>query len=188
MQPWLLLFVDNDHRLRWRHRQLRPLWIWLQLRREWRPGSRMHVFSWVRLDCDELECLRFNRGHVHDEWLRPRQRVRGRRSAASYVFLQPRLFVSIGDNHCMRWCHRQLRDVWSRLQLRREWRPGSRVHVFSWVRLDCDELERLRHNNVDVLDDRLRRRQRVRGRRSAARCLFLQPRLCVCIYYIQRLH
>jgi hypothetical protein len=83
----------------------------------------VHVFSRVCLDCDELKFLR----DVLDSWMWRRQRVHGWCGAASRVYMRPWLFVFFDDNHCLRWCHRHLRRVWRRLQLRRERRPGGRV-------------------------------------------------------------
>ena len=160
MQPWLLLFVDNDHRLRWRHRQLRPLWIWLQLRREWRPGSRMHVFSWVRLDCDELESLRHNNVHVLDDRLRRGSSVRGRGSSAGRLYLQPGLRVHV--NHDIRLCdiYWNVLDEWLRRGQRVCWRNSAACHLQlqPWLLLFVDNHHRL-HGNHELLHRVWRRLQ-----------------------------
>lgn len=66
--------------------------------------------------------------------------------------LQPRLFVRIHNNHRLRWCQWHMRRLWGRLQLRWEWRAGGRVHVFSRLCLDRDDIERLHcyHGHVHI--------------------------------------
>jgi hypothetical protein len=48
------------------------------------------------------------------------------------------------------------------------------VHVLCGVCLDCDEIERLRHNIVHLFHFRLRRGQCVRGWERAASPVYLQ--------------
>ena len=61
------------------------------------------------------------------------------------------------------------------------------MHVLPWLCLDGDDIERLRHNNVDVLGDWLWRGQRVRGRSSTACGVQLQPGLFIDVDDVQRL-
>ncbi len=61
-----------------------------------------------------------------------------------------------------------MRRVWVWLQLRRGCRPGGRMQLLRGVRLNFHDVERLRHDISYVLNDRLWRGQRVRGRVRAA--------------------
>ena len=61
------------------------------------------------------------------------------------------------------------------------------MHVLPWLCLDGDDIERLRHNDVDVLGDWLWRGQRVRGRSSTACGVQLQPGLFIDVDDVQRL-
>jgi hypothetical protein len=58
--------------------------------------------------------------------------------------------------------------------------------MLTWVGIDCHDIKRLRHDVGHVFNDRLRRRQRVRGRGSAARCVQLQCGLLIFIDHINR--
>jgi hypothetical protein len=51
--------------------------------------------------------------------------------------------------------------------------------MFGGLRLDGDHFQCLCHNDVDLLNDRLRCGQRVCGRVIPARCVRLQPRIRV---------
>ncbi len=188
LQPWVRLFVDNHHRVRGCHRHMRHVWGRLELCWERRPGGRVFLLGWVCLDRDELRRLCHNFFNLLDKRLRRGQRVCGRRSAASYLFMQPWLFVFVDDVQRMRRCHRHVRRLWGRLELRREWRPSRCVHVLSRLCVYCDELKRLRRYNRDMRDEWLRRGQRVCWRNSAACHLQLQPWLLLFVDNHHRLH
>jgi hypothetical protein len=78
------------------------------------------LFVGFCLDSDDLKRVHRKHGYVLDDRMRPRQRVRWRRSAARYLFLQPRLFLCGDDNRELRWCHWHVSRVWIWLQLRWE--------------------------------------------------------------------
>jgi hypothetical protein len=61
-----------------------------------------------------------------------------------------------------------LRAMWCRFELHREWRASSSVLMFCGVRVDGATLYYLRRIHIHLLNNRMRRRERVRWRAGAA--------------------
>ena len=55
------------------------------------------------------------------------------------------------------------------------------MHLLTWMGLDCADIQRLRHDIRHVLNDRLRRGQRVCGRLDTAGRVHVQRWLCIYI-------
>ena len=137
----------------------------------------MFLLPWLRLDIDDVKRLRINVVHVPSDRLHRGKCVRGRVVATCLLYVQRRLRVQIDNDNCMRGLHkrhRQLRCVWCRCKLRREWRPNGIMCMLPWLRLDCDDVKRLRVDVVHVLYDRLQRGQCVRRWVCSASRLYVQ--------------
>ena len=133
------------------------------------------------VNCDGIEHMRGYIRHMLDDRLRRGQRVRGWFIATRVVQLQCWLRIVINHYNGMCGKHWNLRIVWVRLQLRRRWRAGSGVYLFSGNGLDCDGIQRMRGYIRHMFSDRLRRRQRVCGRLDTARHLCMQRWLFIYI-------
>ncbi len=107
--------------------------------------------------------------------------MRWRDGAACRLYMQPRLRFDIHDDDRVRGQHEYMCCLRSRLQLRWQWRPGGGVFVLSWVRVDCDDVQRLRVDVIHVPPNRLWRGQRVCGRLDAAGRVHVQRWLCIYI-------
>jgi hypothetical protein len=108
--------------------------------------------------------------------------VRWRDGAACRLYMQPRLRFDIHDDDRVRGQHEYMCCLRSRLQLRWQWRPGGGVFVLSWVRVDCDDVQRLRVDVIHVPPNRLWRGQRVCGRLDTAGRVHVQRWLRVDIH------
>ena len=174
LQRWLRLHIDNNHELRRCYWNMRPLRVWLLLRREWRPAHRVLLLPWVCINRGGIQLLRHYVFNVPHERLRRGECVRGRIGAAHVLYVQPRVFVDIDHDHGMRWQHRDMHCLRRRPQLRGGQRASGRVQLRRRVCIDIHNVKRLRHDVGIVPYDRLRCGQRVCRRVRAACDVFLQ--------------
>ena len=107
-------------------------------------------------------------------------------SATGHLYVQPRLCVHVKHDNSLRGYSGDVCRVWCRLPLRRQWRASSRMFVFGRICLDICHIKCLCHDNVNMFDCQLRRRERVRRRIVAAGRLHMQRRLCFHIHYDSR--
>ena len=131
----------------------------------------MYVLARLRVDHDNVKRVCWQHRHVRHNWLYCGERVRWRDGATGRLHMRPRLRFNIHDDDRVCGQHGHVRCLWRRLQLRGERCPAGGVFVLCWLRLDGANLCCMRHDNVQLLHDRLRRRERVRRRVSAARSL-----------------
>ena len=172
VQCWVRLHVDNFGLMRGYHRLLPCLWCRFQLRRRQQPGGRVSMLTWVGLNCHDIKRLR-----LFNDRLRRGQRVCGRGSTARRLYMQRWLCFNLDDDSRVCGYSEHLRCVRCRLQLRRRWRPGGRVFVLSWMGLNCDVIQRLRHDVFHMFDHRLQCGKCVLRRDGATGRLRVQPRI-----------
>ena len=143
LQRWLRLHIDNNHELRRCYWNMRPLRVWLLLRREWRPAHRVLLLPWVCVNGDNIQRVCHDVFDLLHERLRGGECVRGRIGAARALYVQPWVFVLINHDHRMRWQHRDMHCVRRRPQLCGGRRPGGRVYLQSRVRFDINDDRRV---------------------------------------------
>ena len=90
-----------------------------------------------------------------DDRLQRGKRVRRRDGATCRLHMQPRLCVNIRDDNRVCGQHKHMCCLRFRLQLHREWRASGILLVFGGLRVDGDDIQRLRSYIRDVRDGRL---------------------------------
>ena len=116
-----------------------------------------------------------------DDRLQRGKRVRRRDGATCRLHMQPRLCVNIRDDNRVCGQHKHMCCLRFRLQLHREWRASGILLVFGGLRVDGDDIQRLRVDVFHVPPDRLWRGQRVCGRLDTAGRVHVQRWLCIYI-------
>ena len=97
------------------------------------------------------------------------------------MHLQFRLRFDINHDNYVCGQHERLCCLRVRLQLHREWRASGTLLVFGGLRVDGDDIQRLRVDVFHVPPDRLWRGQRVCGRLDTAGRVHVQRWLCIYI-------
>ena len=70
MFGWLRFHIDHNNRVRWEHEHLPLVRCGVQRRRRFRAVRCMHVFCWVRLNLNNIKCVRDYKRNVLCDGLR----------------------------------------------------------------------------------------------------------------------